>query len=360
MLLRNCILTARYIQRSNLQKISSTAFANNSNSVFHYSVRRFTKNGNDYDDKLKKQSESLLDKDNGSKNDVNVVDDGDPFGVRNDDGDNNLGRLPPEYKRDPLTGKFTGEKIVELDDEERHLLNMSEEESLDLLTKRFNSRTDWDEEKEEKLAEQIRKKEAAYNVLGRKVSQKKVEESHSLPLSPSEFSSFQEFMKDEESIDVEEDDIHVQELGSAATSNDRRWRWFNNRKDFTAEQELMEEIMPWHLAPQTKVNRRDAKPIPKELLHHNNLELLRRYTTPGGQILNRVQSRLGARDQRKIAKLIKRARHLGLIPTVGQWKLEDKGPTNIQEEDFFWEKELNEKGLNLSPSPSSYKDVLDS
>ncbi|OEU10576.1 hypothetical protein FRACYDRAFT_145650, partial [Fragilariopsis cylindrus CCMP1102] len=49
-------------------------------------------------------------------------------------------------------------------------------------------------------------------------------------------------------------------------------------------------------------------------LHHNNLALLRRYITPSGQIMNRVQSRLGAKDQRKISKLIKRARHLGLIP----------------------------------------------
>ena len=41
--------------------------------------------------------------------------------------------------------------------------------------------------------------------------------------------------------------------------------------------------------------------------------------------MNRVQSRLGAKDQRKIAKLVKRARHLGLIPHLGQWKLEDHG-----------------------------------
>ena len=41
--------------------------------------------------------------------------------------------------------------------------------------------------------------------------------------------------------------------------------------------------------------------------------------------MNRVQSRLGAKDQRKVAKLVKRARHLGLIPHMGQWKLEDHG-----------------------------------
>ncbi|EED88776.1 predicted protein, partial [Thalassiosira pseudonana CCMP1335] len=59
-------------------------------------------------------------------------------------------------------------------------------------------------------------------------------------------------------------------------------------------------------------------PLPKKILHHNNLILLRRYVTPGGKIMNRVQSRLGAKDQRKVAKLVKRARHLGLIPHMGQ------------------------------------------
>jgi ribosomal protein S18 len=85
------------------------------------------------------------------------------------------------------------------------------------------------------------------------------------------------------------------------------------------------DILPSDLNPTRKVNRRHAQLIPKRLLHHNNLSLLRRYTTPGGKIMNRVQSRLGAKDQRKIAKLVKRARHLGLIPHLGQWKLEDHG-----------------------------------
>lgn len=85
------------------------------------------------------------------------------------------------------------------------------------------------------------------------------------------------------------------------------------------------DILPSDLNPTRKVNRRHAQLIPKRLLHHNNLSLLRRYTTPGGKIMNRIQSRLGAKDQRKIAKLVKRARHLGLIPHLGQWKLEDHG-----------------------------------
>ena len=63
--------------------------------------------------------------------------------------------------------------------------------------------------------------------------------------------------------------------------------------------------------------------------------------------MNRVQSRLGAKDQRKVSKLIKRARHLGLIPVLGQWKVEDHG--NVKEKDILeereWEQELIERGL---------------
>ena len=106
-------------------------------------------------------------------------------------------------------------------------------------------------------------------------------------------------------------------------------------------------LLPSDLNPSQKVNRKKAKPIPAELLHHNNIALLRRYITPGGQIMNRVQSRLGAKDQRKVAKLIKRARHLGLIPVLGQWKLEDHG--NVKEKDILverdWEQDLIDRGF---------------
>lgn len=106
-------------------------------------------------------------------------------------------------------------------------------------------------------------------------------------------------------------------------------------------------LMPSDLNPSKKINRRQAKPIPKQLIHHNNLSLLRRYVTPGGQIMNRTQSRLGAKDQRKVAKLVKRARHLGLIPVLGQWKFEDKG--NVRDVSLMvdrdWETRLVERGL---------------
>jgi small subunit ribosomal protein S18 len=101
------------------------------------------------------------------------------------------------------------------------------------------------------------------------------------------------------------------------------------------------------MSPTRLVNRKRAKPLPKEALNHNNLSLLRRYVSPCGRIRNRTQSRLGAKDQRKIAKLIKRARCLGLIPFIGQWNYEHHG--NIYEHDIHedreWEAELVRRGL---------------
>ena len=107
------------------------------------------------------------------------------------------------------------------------------------------------------------------------------------------------------------------------------------------------DLLPSDFNPARKVNRRLAKPLPSQALHHNNLVLLRRYSTPGGKIMNRVQSRLGAKDQRKVAKLIKRARHLGLIPYLGQWKFEDHGSLHDATLDTpkEWERELEERGL---------------
>ena len=70
--------------------------------------------------------------------------------------------------------------------------------------------------------------------------------------------------------------------------------------------------------------------------------------------MNRVQSRLGAKDQRKVAKLIKRARAMGLLPTAGQFKIESHG--SIHERDIHkdreWEAELKRRGL-VAPVPSA-------
>ena len=50
--------------------------------------------------------------------------DADPFGVHFEDGDERLGPdIPPKYKRDTMTGKFTGEKEAVLTDKKKKLLN---------------------------------------------------------------------------------------------------------------------------------------------------------------------------------------------------------------------------------------------
>jgi ribosomal protein S18 len=87
------------------------------------------------------------------------------------------------------------------------------------------------------------------------------------------------------------------------------------------------ECMPLELiqGPNAKLNQLQATLLPTHLRHHNNLELLRKYMTPGGQIIPRTQTRLDAKDQRKVATLIKRARSMGLITTIGKWKVHDHG-----------------------------------
>jgi ribosomal protein S18 len=106
------------------------------------------------------------------------------------------------------------------------------------------------------------------------------------------------------------------------------------------------------MSPSNLVNRRQAKRIPKELIHHQNLYLLRTFLDPVTALIRpRVQTRLGARDQRKIAKMVKRARALGLIPNVGQFKVERTGWIHDPDIDLKrpWEVELEKAGLKLPP-----------
>jgi len=315
-------------------------------------------------------------------------DDDDPFGVHFQDG-NDLGNLgpksPPRYKRDAVTGKFTGEEEKELTESEKKLLNMDAlEEQEYLLDKVLN---EWDidatNESDEspfpepiklsQLARRIREDNAGLTTLGRSAESQAVrgkledgedayvdETGFSKPLSPAEFQVFKKHIKDEQDILISEDDIPVEStydddndsvLGGYADSEELNTQWMSSNAlrfmDDTKDDDPFSDLLPSDLSPTLLVNRRKAKPIPRHLLHHNNLALLRRYITPSGQIMNRVQSRLGAKDQRKVAKLIKRARHIGLIPMSGQFVVEAHG--NIHEEDIHedkeWEKELSRRGL---------------
>lgn len=315
--------------------------------------------------------------------------DDDPFGLKFEGGSEpgNLGTtLPPKYKRDPMTGKFTGDEEKEFTQAERKLLKMDPVEEQEYLLQKVYDDWDLSEEDDEtgapkklsELARRIRRDNMSLNTLGRSVESQSfkptledgeegyVDESgFSKPLSPSEFKVFKKHMKKEYDVNIDEDDIPVEPTGDRkpvldgyADNEYLNEKWMSSRAarfmDDTKEDDPFSDLLPSDLSPSRLVNRRNAKKIPRELLHHNNLALLRRYITPTGQIMNRVQSRLGAKDQRKVAKLIKRARALGLLPTAGQFAIEAHG--NIHEEDIQkdrdWEKEMKRRGLVLQSSPN--------
>jgi small subunit ribosomal protein S18 len=318
----------------------------------------------------------------------------DPFGVNfqdsSDETSGNIGpreSLPPQYIRDETTGKFTGEIKGEVSEQDRQLLNLgglAKERMVAFKFEKSISKADTFDTSSSSthsmanIARRIREESITLNTIGRKVSDVsetapdgEVEFPPSAPLSASEMESLKKYMKktshgDDISKKVinEADDLipSVARMSSDKTGDQRSdeenpdldLEWMSasaQRTMLDVDREDLDDpfshLMPSDLNPAKKVNRRRAKPIPTELIHHNNLALLRRYVTPGGQIMNRVQSRLGAKDQRKVAKLIKRARHLGLIPVLGQWKVEDHGsvkdPTLLEEKD--WEKKLLERGF---------------
>jgi len=320
---------------------------------------------------------------NNNKNNNNNNDKEDPFGVNYNDGSDQgkLGpssELPPRYVRDTATGKFTGEIEVEVTEEERKLLNMDDLEKERALINRLVEQ--WEESettetgesvKQAELARRIREEEMAMNTLGRSPQAQSAkgvsedgqeayqdEEGFSKPLTPHEFKSFREYMKNAYDADITKGDIPVQDIeGEQTKSNvadnpdlDLTWMSASAQRatdDESADNDPFLDLMPSDFSPARLVNRRRAKLIPRELVHQNNLSLLRRYVTPGGAIMNRVQSRLGAKDQRKMSKMIKRARHLGFIPYMGQWKFENHG--NKYEKDIHeekeWEQELIRRGL---------------
>ena len=52
-------------------------------------------------------------------------------------------------------------------------------------------------------------------------------------------------------------------------------------------------------------------------IDYKNVGFLQRYVTDRGKILSRRLSGIGAKDQRKLAAAIKKARFLALLPTGG-------------------------------------------
>jgi ribosomal protein S18 len=314
----------------------------------------------------------------------------DPFGIHFDDGTDQgrigpEGHLPPKYKRDPATGHLTGDIERELTEEEKRILKADPLEREKLLIRRVERH--WSKEGMDKgdqpvpldkLGRGVRETDMGTNVLGRSVQSQASEEqledgSHlgrddtgfSQPLTKKEFGAFSQYMKKEHKTDVTEDDIPVQDSHSGSTTQpgddpddlDLSLKWLTARAqrqmDDSVDDNPFSDLLPGDLSPTRLVNRKRAKLIPSELLHHNNIELLQRFMTPTGQIRNRVQTRLGARDQRRVAKLVKRARALGLMPYSGQFKAEQHGWIHAKDmaEDKGWERELEKRGLVIKRSP---------
>jgi small subunit ribosomal protein S18 len=314
--------------------------------------------------------------------------DDDPFGINFEDGTDHgkLGpSMPPRYKRDTMTGKFTGERETELTEQERQLLKMDTLQEQEYILEKLMKGWDISDDEEgsvklSQLAQRVREDNTGLNVLGRSVESQSVKgkledgddayvdpSGFSKPLSPAEFKVFQKYMSNDHKVDIDEDDIAVENTDDSSTlkgyADDEylNAKWMSSSAvrfmDDTKDDDPFSDLLPSDLTPTRLVNRRKAKKIPRHLLHHNNLALLRRYITPTGQIMNRVQSRLGAKDQRRIAKLIKRARAMGLLPMAGQFAIESHGNIHEQDlqEDKEWEKELIARGLTINSNQSTKK-----
>jgi len=293
---------------------------------------------------------------------------------------------PPSYVRDSLTGKWTNRTRAELTKKEARLLTLDDDAKDDELMKRMEERWEAASQEDvqddgdgfgvlnsehERIASRIEEEKLALGPIGRGALPHS-EDEDAVPLTRREMKALKGYAKSEYGLhpkdferDLQDDpDLLPHSSISSGTMEDRTngsdteldLAYLNpklNKMAFAPEgteyqySDPFADLLPTDFDPARKVNRRHAKPLPKAALHHNNLVLLRRYSTPGGKIMNRVQSRLGAKDQRKIAKLIKRARHLGLIPHMGQWKFEDHGQLHdaTLDEKKDWEVELEERGL---------------
>ena len=58
------------------------------------------------------------------------------------------------------------------------------------------------------------------------------------------------------------------------------------------------------------------KNLPLSDIHYKNTKLLQRYLTPSGNIVSSSKSGFDAKQQRRLSREIKRARHLALLPFV--------------------------------------------
>lgn len=321
-------------------------------------------------------SDKSKDESNSNNKIDNDEDDGDFFGKHYDDGPDKLGpTLPPNYVRDATTGRLTGQVQSELTPEQEKVLKADPLQQDALLAERVERH--WSSQDDStallsQLGQRVRQAQRDLNILGRSPEAQAATSAAPEPederealtqrLTPQEMKEFKAYMKKHHNVDLQDDDMPVMD---AATSNfsssssspmmDTDWaiQWRSEQAqrqmDDLLDDNPYADIMPQDLSTSRLVNRKQAKPLPRSLLTHTNVALLQSFLTETGQIKARVQTRLGARDQRKVAKLVKRARAMGLIPYQGPFKVEQHGwihdPSLSKPRP--WEVEMERRGLTL-------------
>ena len=331
--------------------------------------------------------------------------DDDAFGHSFSGGDDKLGTMPPKYSRDQMTGRLDTETVMQdeaLSDKDMDLLfdnnpRLAEKEVAEQVTQHWKSgslptmmsgrkefrKEDTDDEPPEEvplaqaLGERVRKARRDLNVLGRSPAalataasasakpETNAYEAATQRLSPTELREFQEYMREHHRVEVNENDIPTVAEGSnadyaeSAQAQPTDWaiQWRTEQAyrqmDDSMSENPYNDLTPADLITGTKVNNRRARRIPKELLCVQNVAFLQAFLTPAGLIKSRVHTRLGARDQRKVARLIRRARAIGLMPYSNPFQVEEHGwiqdPTLRKKN--WWEEELENRGLKVQHLP---------
>ncbi|CAB9519144.1 expressed unknown protein [Seminavis robusta] len=154
------------------------------------------------------------------------------------------------------------------------------------------------------------------------------------------FESFQKYMDDQRNTAVSEEDFPVHNDSTSKSSSskpsgvlldDKEIHMQGNTDDSAEDPDNQDFCLKW-------LTSRAKWEVSKK-------------TSPAGQIMHRVRTRLGARDhQCKIAKLIKRAGNLGLIPQSVNLLRKTMA---IYESGIHamkpWEEELQRSGLIITP-----------
>jgi ribosomal protein S18 len=300
------------------------------------------------------------------------VDDIDFFGVNENDGPEGLGQVP-DLRQERQFARIAGQ----LSAADKRILSASNEDHETQMLNRLQEHwtlaaksKDPNDDPLNQAGQRVRETEAALTRLGRSpaVANETIDEKTEIPsydlLSEKEFSAFSKYVQEHRDMPpLTRDDIPTQEPKSKMPryrnkveeeEDELASKWLTARAaremDDGVDDNPYADTMPGDMSPSNLVNRRRAKRIPTEQVHHQNLYLLQTFLDPVTALIRpRVQTRLGARDQRKIAKMVKRSRALGLIPNVGQFKVERTGW--IHDPDINskrpWEVELEKAGLKL-------------